>query len=113
RAEMNTETVNEYADIMKERGDATFQAIVVFHDGTDHWLSDGFHRHAAAEKAGLKSLKSRIHQGGRREAILHSVGANADHGLRRTNADKRRAVSILLEDAEWRSWSNRTIARRC
>src|SRR5437868_185898 len=85
RAEMNTETVNEYAEIMKERGDESFPAIVVFHDGKDHWLSDGFHRYAAAKKAGLVSLKSRVRQGTRRDAILNSVGANARHGLRRTN----------------------------
>lgn len=40
-------------------------------------------------------------------------GANASHGLRRTNADKRRAVMALLNDAEWSAWSNVEIARRC
>ncbi|QXD15805.1 hypothetical protein GQ464_002330 [Rhodocaloribacter litoris] len=49
----------------------------------------------------------------RRDAILHSVGANAEHGLRRTGADKRRAVMTLLQDEEWRRWSDREIARRC
>jgi hypothetical protein len=45
--------------------------------------------------------------------VLYSVGANAHHGLRRTNADKRRAVEMLLRDEEWRGWSDREIARRC
>jgi hypothetical protein len=36
RAEMNTEAIKEYAEIMKERGDDSFPAIVVFHDGTDY-----------------------------------------------------------------------------
>lgn len=45
-------------------------------------------------------------------AIL-TVGANASHGLRRTNADKRKAVEILLNDDEWKLWSDREIARRC
>ncbi|HET8700465.1 MAG TPA: hypothetical protein VFL97_02220 [Nitrococcus sp.] len=49
----------------------------------------------------------------RREAVLHSVGANAAHGLRRTNEDKRRAVLTLLNDEEWGKWSDREIARRC
>jgi hypothetical protein len=113
RAGMNSETINEYAEVMKEGGDDAFPAVVVFHDGADYWLSDGFHRYEAAKIAGLQSLKSRIRQGGRREAILNSVGTNTNHGLRRTNADKRRAVSILLEDEEWSTWSNREIARRC
>ena len=32
--------------------------------------------------------------------------------MRRTNEDKRRAVTRLLEDAEWAAWSDREIARR-
>ncbi|MCJ2017151.1 hypothetical protein MKK84_06900 [Methylobacterium sp. E-065] len=61
-----------------------------------------------------------MRQGGLRDAILHSAGANFDHGLRRTNADKRRAVWILLEEElvsinpeTGDPWSNREIARRC
>ena len=30
-----------------------------------------------------------------------------------TNADKRHAVMLLLNDEEWGQWSNREIARRC
>ena len=30
-----------------------------------------------------------------------------------TNADKRRAVETLLNDAEWATWSDREIARQC
>ncbi|MCJ2059176.1 hypothetical protein MKL09_21870 [Methylobacterium sp. J-048] len=48
-----------------------------------------------------------------RVAILHSAGANAAHGLRRTNADKRRAVLMLLDDEEWSQWSDREIGRQC
>ncbi len=33
--------------------------------------------------------------------------------LRRTNADKRRAVLVLLSDQEWSQWSNREIAKQC
>ncbi|MDR9404902.1 MAG: hypothetical protein RI580_15855 [Halothece sp. Uz-M2-17] len=56
-----------------------------------------------------------------RDAILHSVGANATHGLRRSNQDKRKAVVTLLQDNEWSQWSDafgsvfdlRAIARQC
>ncbi len=48
--------------------------------------------------------------GGERDAILRGVGSNASHGLRRTQADKRRAVERLLRDEEWSKWSNRKIA---
>src|SRR5690606_22774478 len=46
-------------------------------------------------------------------AVLYAVGANAQHGLRRSKADKRRAVETLLLDSEWCQWSDREIARRC
>jgi len=39
--------------------------------------------------------------------------ANAAHGIRRSNADKRRAVEMLLSDEEWRQLSNIRNARRC
>lgn len=35
------------------------------------------------------------------------------HGLRRSNADKRRAMQMLLDDAEWVQWSDREVAKAC
>jgi hypothetical protein len=91
----------------------TLPPIVVFHDGVDYWLADGFHRHAAHLKAGAADIAADVRKGTKRDAILHSVGANQAHGLRRTNEDKRRAVLTLLNDEEWAKWSDREIARRC
>ena len=51
--------------------------------------------------------------GSQRDAILCSVGANAAHGLLRTNDDKCRAVMVLLNDPEWSGWSDREVARQC
>jgi len=48
-----------------------------------------------------------------RDALLYSISFNAEHGLPRTNADKRKAVRLLLADAEWGQWSYREIARHC
>jgi hypothetical protein len=47
-----------------------------------------------------------------RDAVLFSCGANAAHGVPRTNEDKRRAVMKLLQDAEWSGWVDLEIARR-
>jgi len=47
------------------------------------------------------------------DALLYSISSNAAHGLPRSNADKRKAVRLLLADAEWGQWSHREIARRC
>ncbi|BBU58530.1 hypothetical protein KU6B_47950 [Mameliella alba] len=112
RAAINEETVADYAEAMADPN-TVFPAVVVYFDGRDYWLADGFHRVAAWGRIGRIEVPADVRQGGRRQAVLHSCAANAAHGLRRTNADKRRAVMTLLEDDEWSKWSDREIARRC
>ncbi|MBC7933157.1 MAG: ParB N-terminal domain-containing protein [Rubrivivax sp.] len=109
RAALDQKTVSEYAELMTDG--AEFPALVVFDDGEKLWLADGFHRAQAAERAGLETFLCEVRGGCRRDAILFAVGANAFHGLRRSDADKRRAVEILLGDDEWVRWSDREIAR--
>ena len=111
RVSLNHETVIEYAEAM-EVGDR-FPPVKVKYDGENYWLYDGFHTLEAAWSIGRKEIEAQIISGTQREAILESVGVNAKHGLRRSNADKRRAVTTLLEDKEWGKWSAREIARRC
>lgn len=111
RAEINETTVAEYAEAME--GDAEFPPVVVFHDGAEYWLADGFHRYHAMKRAGLTSCRPEVKSGTRRDAILYSVGANQAHGLRRSNADKRKAVFTLLNDFEWVSLSDSEIAKAC
>ena len=108
RVEMKPDVVREYADEMA--AGAVFPLVVVYHDGTDYWLADGFHRVEAARKLDRESIDAEVLAGGERDAILHGTGANASHGLRRTQADKRRAIERLLRDEEWGKWSNRKIA---
>jgi len=52
------------------------------------------------------------HVGTLRDAILFALKANAQHGLRRTNEDKRKAVMILLQDDEWKCLSSEQIAEK-
>lgn len=111
RVEINDETVNEYADAIKAK--AVFPPMVVFYDGADHWLADGFHRWHALNKAGKASAEIDLRIGTRREAVLFSFGVNGTHGMRRTNADKRKAVKSMLEDSEWAAWSDNKIADTC
>lgn len=111
RAEICEATVQEYADAMADG--AEFPPLVVFFDGAKHWLADGFHRWRAARRADLEQVACDVRAGSKRDAILHAVGANSSHGLKRSNADKRRAVAILLRDDEWRKKSDRWIAGKC
>jgi predicted RNase H-like nuclease (RuvC/YqgF family) len=92
---------------------ASFPPAVVFHDGAEYFLADGFHRYFAAKKCGSPGLACDVREGTLRDAILFSFSANGTHGLRRTAADKRKAVMAMLEDIEWQDWSDREIARQC
>jgi uncharacterized ParB-like nuclease family protein len=111
RAAGSKATVQEYADAIADG--ASFPPVVVFRDaGGRHWLADGFHRFEAHKAAGRQTIAADVHQGERRDAVLYAASANAKHGLRRTQEDKRRAILALLSDPEWRQWSDRKIAER-
>jgi len=95
--------------------------VVVFYDGSNYWLADGFHRVKATVEArggvnmsnyGTFVISADVRQGGRRDAVLYSVGANRSHGLPRSRDDTRRAIETLLRDEEWGQWSDREIARQ-
>ncbi len=111
RAAIDTQLVETYAEDMASG--ATFPPLVVFYDGVTNWLADGFHRYFAAKGCGLAEFECDVRQGTVRDAILFSVSANASHGLRRTNEDKRRAVLTLLNDPTWAQWSDGEVARHC
>lgn len=111
RVAMDPTAINDYAEAIKA-GDK-LPPITVFDDGHNNlWLADGFHRYAAAKAAGHDSIWADIKKGTQRDAVIYAVGANITHGLRRTSADKRRAIERLLLDPEWRQWSDAEIARR-
>jgi hypothetical protein len=111
RGQTQSEVVEEYAELYRQG--VEMPPVVCFSNGKTTWLVDGFHRAEAATDAGLLELPAEIRKGSLRDAILFSVGANTAHGLRRTNADKRRAVLALLTDKSWMKWSDRKIASQC
>lgn len=111
RGTMSDYVVDEYKEAMLEG--AEFPPVEIIYDGQDHWLVDGFHRFWAAKHGGRAEILANITPGTYRDALLASVGANATHGLRRTNLDKERAVKRLLDDTEWGKWADREIARVC
>ncbi len=98
REYLNELVLSEYAESMTDG--TAFPPVVVFFDGSHYWLADGFHRFFAAKKCGAQEIDADVRQGTRRDAKLYAVGANAAHGLRRTNVDKRRAALTLLQDEE-------------
>jgi ElaB/YqjD/DUF883 family membrane-anchored ribosome-binding protein len=105
------DAVREYADVIRNGG--KMPPVTVFFDGKAYHLADGWHRYFAHKQAAFPEIEADVREGTRRDAILFAVSANDKHGLRRTNADKRRAVLVLLEDFEWSEWNNTKIAEVC
>jgi len=109
RAAIDTAVVSEYAERMGA-GD-TFPPVDVYGVKSKCWIGDGWHRTLAALQGGAESIAANLHRGGRVDALKHALGANALHGHRRTNADKRRCVEIALR--EFPKLSSRTVAKMC
>lgn len=109
RSCITEDVVTDYADRMT-RGDE-FPAIIVFHDGTDYFLADGFHRLLAAKRIKCLDIKAQVESGAKLDAIRYSIGANVANGLRRTASDKRRAIVMALEN--FLDLSDRAIADIC
>lgn len=111
RVELNQETVAEYAQAFTDG--AEFPPVVVFFDGASYWLADGFHRYFGARDAGESAVFAEIKHGTQLDAQLFSFGVNAAHGLRRSNADKRKAVTGALQHPVSCKWSDNQIAKHC
>lgn len=93
-----------------ERGEELPPPVVFKQSGEagQYLLAAGFHRVQAYRKAGKTKVRCEVRTGGRRDAILFAAGSDLGHGLKRSNADKRRCVALLLE--AFPDWSNSRIA---
>ena len=111
RTEIDEPTIAEYTENI--RGGDEFPAVLVYFDGINYYLTDGYHRYHAHKRAERVSILCEVVNGTYRDAILRATSVNSKHGMRRTAADKRKAVMTLLDDLEWMGWSNAEIARHC
>lgn len=89
----------------------TLPAVDVIYDGTDYWLWDGFHRFHAYANVGKLEIPVVIQQGTQDDAQWQSFAANRNHGLKRTTADKERAIRAALKHPKSAGLSNLAIAR--
>ena len=106
RCAIDKDVVAEYAEAMKDG--AKFPPIIVYREerkprkgkkAPDLYLADGYHRVGAAKELGLDEIEADVREGGFNEALKYALHANAEHGLRRTNADKWHALEV--------TWKNR------
>ena len=108
RVEIDLDLVAEYAELYA--AEVAMPALIVFFDGVDHWLAEGFHRWHAARKAGLEKISCDVRKGTLEEARWFSCSVNQTHGLRRSNADKAKAVQAALRHPKGAKMSDHKIA---
>lgn len=111
RSVLHQPTVNEYVAAMKLG--QQFPAIIAFrfHADSELVVVDGFHRLAAARKAGAKEILVEVKLGDRKAATKAALASNATHGLPRANRDKKRAVQTAI--CEFPGLSARKYAEMC
>jgi hypothetical protein len=110
---VDTATVEEYAEAM-ESGSSAFPPVRVFRLPDTRLVPvDGWHRIGAAKRLRAQKMYAKIRPGSWADAVEAAAASNTRHGLKRTNADKRKAVQILLELPKWAEASNGEIARHC
>lgn len=99
RVSTNSDTVDDYAEMIENANGAwPFSSPVdVFHDGSEYFVADGFHRVLASLRMKRASVPCRVHRGNAKDAKIFGMTANDSHGLRMTRADKRSCVEWLLD----------------
>lgn len=111
RVTLSEDTIIDYQNVLAEQ--EKFPPIDLFwsEQHNVYLIGDGIHRFYAYSRNNEAFIEANVHQGGEREAMLFALSANKKHGLRRSKADLRRAVTIVLKDVEWMGWSNPVIAQ--
>lgn len=111
RVIIKPEDVSEYAEAMING--TKFPPIKCVYDSVNYYVVDGNHRFLAAKKIGCTEIEAEVIDGTVRDAIWLSLGANATHGLKRTNEDKAKSVLTALNDKEWCNLPDAEIAKQC
>ena len=109
RVALNQEVVKDYAE--KMRDGEKFPEIIVFFDGSDYWLADGFHRYFATKSNGTVSIECEVKTGTLDDATLFAFSANGKRGLSLTAEDNRNIIYAMLRHPEWSKWTNAAIAK--
>lgn len=109
RVALNQEVVKDYAE--KMRDGEKFPEIIVFFDGSDYWLADGFHRYFATKSNGTVSIECDVKNGTLDDATLFAFSANGKRGLSMSAEDNRNVIYAMLRHPEWSKWTNAAIAK--
>jgi hypothetical protein len=111
RVAIDEAVVTDYQAVLAAGG--TLPPVDLWHDGTTYWMSDGYHRFFAHRRENRDRIPAVVRTGTREDAAWASYAANQTHGLRRTTADKAKAVKLALGHVNGASLSDRQIAEHC
>jgi ParB-like chromosome segregation protein Spo0J len=107
RHELNDSVVSEYSERYRQKSHGMPEPIL-FQLGERYLIADGLHRITAMRSIGLKASAFEVLKGSRSDCVKYALKANLHHGLRRTNADKRRGVELAF--AEFPDLSDEAVA---
>ena len=117
RGANDEETVAAYAELITAEENPNSwpfnEPVRITIVGDDYYLTDGFHRYAAAKRVGRRYVLASVKVGTYLEAFQDALGANASHGRQRTNQEKNNLVVVALSEPEIAKLSNRAIAKIC
>lgn len=111
RKSVNPEWIQGMVDKMKN--DVEYPPVEARFDGTDYWLSDGFHRYHAHSRMGIKSIEVAYLPGTKEDARRDAFKANGKHGLPLSYEDKVFKVQKAIDDPLYKDWSDAAIADLC
>lgn len=109
RIKLDQDVVQEYAE--KMRDGEVFPPVTVFHDGSEYWLADGFHRYFATKANAQTSIDADVKTGTQDDATLYSFSANGRRGLKMSAEDNRNIIIRMLRHPVWGGWSLSEIAK--
>ena len=110
RVGINQEIVDEYAQALLD-GDK-FPPIILFHDGDDYHLADGWKRYYAHKKSGLEIIDADVRMGTYDDAFDYAFAhANHSNGERYSSEDKRHALELALEKERYIKKSDRQLSQ--
>lgn len=108
RTGIRKDTVADFVDSMVA-GDI-FPPLTVWLIDDQYYLVDGFHRYYAIVQLGHTEARCTIEEGTLEQAFQHAINVNRLHGLRFSNADKRKIVKWMFE--HYPLLSDRDIAKK-
>jgi transposase-like protein/uncharacterized ParB-like nuclease family protein len=100
---LSEDWVDKYTIILEEGGE--MEPVVVYQEGNEFILADGFHRVEAHKRAGLDTVEAYVQLGGREGAIRYAEEANLKHGYALSNLDKKNILYRRM--GEGRDWFRR------